>query len=90
MGEGWREYDLSLIHIYSVLFGNGLAPTAFLNVTSAEGGKYRLMTVGHGWASNEVFVLETKTGKRHEITQGLTAHFAPQFVDCLLYTSRCV
>ncbi|MBL8959132.1 MAG: hypothetical protein JNJ98_04705, partial [Gemmatimonadetes bacterium] len=65
----------------SVLFGEGLAPTAFLTVTSAEGGKYRLMSVGHGWARNEVFVLETATGKRHDITAGLTAHFAPQFVD---------
>ncbi|MBL8958999.1 MAG: S9 family peptidase, partial [Gemmatimonadetes bacterium] len=36
---------------------------------------------GHGWARNEVFVLETATGKRHDITAGLTAHFAPQFVD---------
>ncbi|MBK8247252.1 MAG: S9 family peptidase [Gemmatimonadetes bacterium] len=69
----------------SVLFGNGLAPTAFLNVTSAEGGKYRLMTVGHGWASNEVFVLETKTGTRYEITEGVAAHFAPQFVDGSLW-----
>jgi prolyl oligopeptidase len=69
----------------SVLFGTGLAPTAFLNVSSAEGGKYRLMAVGHGWARNEVFVLETKTGKRHDITAGLTAHFAPQFVDGKLW-----
>lgn len=65
----------------SVLFGDGLGPTAFLNVSVAEGGKYRLVTIGHGWARNEVFVIDPATGKQIDITAGLTAHFAPQFVD---------
>lgn len=69
----------------SVLLGDGLAPTAFLNVSAAEGGKYRLVTIGHGWARNEVLVIDTKTGKRTDVTAGLDAHFAPQFVDGALW-----
>ncbi len=69
----------------SVLFGDGLTPTAFLNVSNAEGGKYRLITIGHGWARNEVFVQDTKTGDVLDVTKGFNAHFTPQFVDGALW-----
>ena len=69
----------------SVLLGDGLAPTAFLNVSTVDGGKYRLVTIGHGWARNEVLVIDTKTGKRTDVTAGVDAHFAPQFVDGALW-----
>jgi prolyl oligopeptidase len=64
----------------SVLYGEGLGPTAFLNASLAEGGKYRIYTIGHGWARNEVHVLDTKTGAITDVTKGLVAHFAPQFI----------
>ncbi len=69
----------------SVLFGDGLAPTAFLNVSLAENGRYRLMTIGHGWARNEVLVQDTRSGAVTKITEGLTAHFSPQFVNGALW-----
>ncbi len=69
----------------SVLFGEGLAPTAFLNASVAEGGKYRVFTIGHGWARNEVKVQETKRGTVIDVTAGLTGHFSPQFVDGALW-----
>ena len=69
----------------STIFGNGYGPTAFLSVSSAEGGRYRVYTIGHGWARNEVHVQDTKAGSITEVTKGLTAHFAPQFMDGRLW-----
>lgn len=69
----------------SLLFGEGYGPTAFLGVSSAEGGKYRVFTVGHGWARGEVHVQDTKSGVITEVTRGITAHFAPQFVNGRLW-----
>lgn len=69
-----------------VLFGDGLAPTAFLNVLMADGGRRRLYTVGHGWARNDVFVQDlTKGGAVQPIVKDVPAHFAPQFVDGALW-----
>jgi prolyl oligopeptidase len=71
----------------SVLYGEGLAPTAFLNVSNANGGRFRLYTIGHGWARHQVFVqdLQKPGSPPTDISQGLTAHFAPQFIDGTLW-----
>lgn len=68
-----------------VLFGDGYAPTAFLNVSSVDGGKRRLYTVGHGWARNDVFVQETQGNTVTTIAKDVPAHFTPQFVDGTLW-----
>jgi prolyl oligopeptidase len=65
----------------STIFGAGYAPTAFMNVSTIDDGTRRLITVGHGWARNEVFVQDTKSGELKDLTKGLTAHFAPQFTS---------
>ncbi len=64
----------------SVLFGQGLPPTAFLNASLSGDGRYRLYTVSYGWARNEVFLqdLRSRTGPV-SLTAGLEAHFAPQW-----------
>lgn len=69
----------------SLLWDRPLAPTAFLNAQVVADGKYRLLTVGHGWARNEVFVQDVKTGTVTDVTSGLVAHFAPQFIDGALW-----
>ena len=70
----------------SVIFGDGIGPTAFLGVQSGGSGRYRVFTVGHGWARNEVFVQDTADkGTTANLTQGLDAHFSPQFVDGKLW-----
>lgn len=70
----------------SVLFGDSLPPTHFLGVAFADGGRYRIFTVSHGWAQNEVFVQDMKSGgKLTNVTQGTVAHFAPQMVDGALW-----
>lgn len=65
-----------------VLFGDGLPPTHFLAVavaaTGADAQRYRVYTVSHGWARNELFLEDTRTGRVRDLTQGIDAHFAAQ------------
>ncbi len=70
----------------SVLFGEGYAPTAMLNVSSIDGGKKRLYTVGHGWARNEVHVQTLgANGKTITVAKDIPAHFSPQWNDGALW-----
>ena len=70
----------------SVLFGDGYNSTAFLTVSSVDGDKKRLITVGHGWARNDVFVQDLEHGgKMSTIAKDVPAHFTPQFVDGALW-----
>jgi prolyl oligopeptidase len=65
----------------SVMFGEGYAPTAFLNVSTVDEGKRRLITVGHGWKRNDVLLQDAATGAVTPIAQNVEAHFAPQWID---------
>ena len=69
----------------SMLYGAGLPPTHFLAATTAAEGRYRIYTISHGWARNEVHVQDTRTGAVTDLTRGLDAHFAPQVVDGALW-----
>jgi prolyl oligopeptidase len=70
----------------SVLFGEGYGPTAFLNVSFPEDGRWRLYTVGHGWQRNDVFLQDLSHGGRTiPVAKDLPAHFAPQFMDGKLW-----
>ncbi|MBI3567786.1 MAG: S9 family peptidase [Gemmatimonadetes bacterium] len=66
----------------TVLFGDGLKPTAFLSVATVKDGALRIYTVGHGWARNDVYVQDVaKGGAPAVIAKDVAAHFAPQFVS---------
>ena len=65
----------------STIYGEGLPPTHFLGVFPALQGRYRVFTIGHGWARNEVHVQDTRTGTVVDVTRGLHAHFAPSVVN---------
>lgn len=65
----------------SLLFGEGLPPTHFLGVSTAQQGRYRIFTIGHGWARGEVHVHDTKSGTIVDVTRGLDAHFTAQVID---------
>ncbi len=70
----------------SVLFGQGYGPTAFLNVSFPENGRWRLYTVGHGWQRNDVFLQDlSHGGAMITVAQDLPAHFAPRFTDGKLW-----
>ena len=69
----------------STIYGEGLPPTHFLGVSSAVQGRYRIYTIGHGWARNEVHVQDTRTGTVVDVTRGMQAHFAPSVVNDSLW-----
>ncbi len=87
IGPRFKKHILGTdVGVDSVLFGDSLPPTHFLGVSFADGGRYRLFTVSHGWAQNEVFVQDMKAkGKVTNVTEGTVAHFAPQLVDGALW-----
>lgn len=87
VGPRFKRHQLgSDVASDSVLFGDALPPTHFLGVSFAEGGRYRIFTISHGWAQNEVQVQDMKQGGRIiDVTQGTTAHFSPQMVDGALW-----
>lgn len=81
-GPRYRYHHLGLsFGSDSLLYGEFLPPTHFLGVASAMQGRYRIYTISHGWARNEVHLLDTQTGNLVDLTQGLDAHFTPQAVD---------
>lgn len=64
-----------------VLFGEGCGPTAFVSLTLAEGGRYRIYTVQHGWARTDVFLEDTRGGGIRSVVTGADARFYPRWVD---------
>lgn len=70
----------------SVLFGEGIPPTSFLNVSFPENGRWRLYNIGHGWQRNDVFLQDMSRGEAMiTIAQDIPAHFQPQFNDGKLW-----
>lgn len=69
----------------STLYGAGLPPTHYLGATTAVEGRYRIYTISHGWARNEIRMQDTKSGTVVDLTRGLDAHFDAQVVDGALW-----
>jgi prolyl oligopeptidase len=65
-----------------VVFGEGYGPTAFVSMDQADGARYLIFTVQHGWARSEVHVLDMKKGGPvRPIVTDADARFYPRFVD---------
>lgn len=63
-----------------VLFGEGRGPETFIGMNRAGDGRYRILTVQHGWASNDVFFQDMERGgELQTIVEGSGAHFWPRF-----------
>ncbi len=72
----------------SVLFGEGIPPTSFLNVSFPQDGHWRLYTIGHGWQRNDVFLQDmarARGGAMITIAKDIPAHFQPQFHEGKLW-----
>jgi prolyl oligopeptidase len=66
----------------AVLFGEGYDPTTFLSVSFPDNGRWRLYTVGWGWARNDVFLQDVAHGgSMITIARNVHAHFEPRWVD---------
>jgi prolyl oligopeptidase len=66
------------------IWGEGYGPTAFIGMDDVEEGRYRIFTVQHGWASNDIFI-QDGDGPIRSIVEGVPAHFQHRYRDGRLY-----
>lgn len=69
----------------SVLFGDSLPPTTFLSTSLMDRGRLRLINVQHGWARNDVYLQDTRTGKLQTVIADSTAHLNVRWRDGKLW-----
>lgn len=65
------------------VFGDGFGPTAFVSVLQSDDGRWLVFTAQHGWASTDVFALDTTARQATPIVvaKDLGARFYPRFVN---------
>ena len=63
------------------LWGDAYGPETFLSVNEIDDGRLLLLGAQHGWASNDVFVMERSTGEVHPIIEGEPAHVNARYDD---------
>ena len=66
------------------IWGEGYGPTAFIGMDIVADGKYRIFTVQHGWARNDLFI-QSGDGEVRPIVEGVSAHFQHRFHDGRIY-----
>ncbi len=68
------------------LFGEGNGPDSFVSAFQAEGGRYLVYTVQHGWARTDVYLQDMASGAPPiPVVAGQSARFSPRFVEGELY-----
>ena len=68
------------------LFGAGIGPTAFINASEVDEGRYLIYTVQHGWARTDVYLHDLRAGTPPvPLVVGAPARFRPRWVDGELY-----
>ncbi len=66
------------------IWGAGYEPTAFIGMDIIDGGRYRIFTVQHGWASNDLFIQEGD-GPVRPVVEGVPAHFQHRYREGRIY-----
>lgn len=62
------------------LFGKGYGPDTWVSPYASRDGRYLLVNVSKGWASNEIFLKNLeRDGNFDPLITGLNAHFNPEF-----------
>jgi prolyl oligopeptidase len=69
----------------SVLFGEGLPPTTFLDMNLIDGGRRRLIVAHHGWTRNDVHLQDMRTGKIRTVVEDSAAHVNVRWRDGKLW-----
>jgi prolyl oligopeptidase len=69
----------------SVLFGDGLPPTAFLSTDLVDRGRLRILNVQNGWAHNAVHLQNTATGEVRPLLPDSTAHLSVRWREGRLW-----
>jgi prolyl oligopeptidase len=69
----------------AMVFGEGYGPETWLSPYASEDGKYFMVDVQAGWATNELFIRNAnEDGPFHPLITGIKAHFQPQFAGDFL------
>jgi prolyl oligopeptidase len=63
------------------LYGEGLPPTSFLGADLVEDAHLRILDVEHGWASNDVYLQDTRTLAVRPMVVDSAAHFSTRWHD---------
>ncbi len=64
-----------------VIFGDGYGPTSFINASRVADGRYFIFNVQHGWARNEVWLKDRRSGRLIPIVVDADAHFDERYSD---------
>ena len=68
------------------LFGAGIGPTAFVNASEVDDGRYLIYTVQHGWARTDVYLHDLRSGAAAvPLVVGEPARFRARWVDGEIY-----
>jgi prolyl oligopeptidase len=68
------------------IWGAGYGPTAFIGTSLTSDGRWRLFNAGHGWARNDWFIQDARTGGPvRPIVEGVPAHFQVRHSDGKLF-----
>ena len=68
------------------LFGEGIGPTAFVNASEVDEGRYLIYTVQHGWARTDVYLQDLSSGADPmPLVVGAPARFQARWVDGEIY-----
>ncbi|MEJ2203484.1 MAG: prolyl oligopeptidase family serine peptidase [Gemmatimonadota bacterium] len=68
------------------IWGAGIGPTAFVGMDVLADGRYRLFTVQHGWAREDLYLQDLQgSGAIHPVAVGERAHFEVDFRDGRFY-----
>ena len=69
-----------------LIFGEGIAPTAFINFSYHDEGEILLFSVQHGWARTDVYFQDLSSGKPIQtVVEGEDARFYTRYLDGELY-----
>jgi prolyl oligopeptidase len=70
------------------IWGEGIGPTAFINMDIVADGRYRVFTAQHGWARDDIYLQDTGggggvagQGEIRPVVVGVPAHFDIRYRD---------
>jgi len=69
----------------SLVWGVGYPPTTFIGRSEVDDGRWILLNANHGWARQDWFIQDGRTGRIRPIIEGVEAHVQPRFQEGRLY-----
>ncbi len=69
----------------ALIWGEGYPPTTFIGRTEVADGRWVLLNANHGWARQDWFVQDGRTGRIQPIVEGVEAHFQARFHEGRIY-----